>query len=81
MGTRALAGERRPTTPNRGKVARWTDAEVIGLKLALQQFRIVLVAILLNLEILLVPHQLHNFKALSKINRGSFQCLVRMDPI
>lgn len=46
-----------------------------------QQFRIVLVAMLLKLKLLLMPDQLNNFEALSKITRGPFQCLVRMNPI
>lgn len=53
----------------------------MGLKFVSQQFRIVLVALLLNLELLLVPDQLNNFEALSKTTRGPFQCLVRMNTI
>lgn len=58
-----------------------TDVEVVGRKFATQQFRIMLVVILSNFELLPIPDHLNNFDAYSKITRSPCQCFVRMNPI
>ncbi|KAI3397319.1 hypothetical protein diail_10976 [Diaporthe ilicicola] len=52
-----------------------------GRKFATQQFRIVLVVMLLNFELLPIPDDLNSFDAFSKITRSPCQCFVRVNPI
>lgn len=82
-GTRACFGKVPPPSPSQTKdnVARWTDFKATGRKFATQQFRIMLVVVLLNFELLPIPDHLNNFDAFSKITRSPCQCFVRLNPI
>ncbi|KUI57025.1 Cytochrome P450 3A16 [Cytospora mali] len=52
-----------------------------GRKFAQQQFRIMLVVMVLNFEYLPIPEELNSYDAFSKLTRSPCQCFVRMNPI
>lgn len=83
-GTRACFGRSRPSQPLREQRMLspvGTNIKLTGRKFATQQFRIVLVVMLLNFELLPIPDHLNSFDAFSKITRNPCQCFVRMKPI
>ncbi|KAK7743782.1 hypothetical protein SLS53_003801 [Cytospora paraplurivora] len=52
-----------------------------GRKFAQQQFRIMLVVLVLNFEFLPIPEALNSYDAFSKLTRSPCQCFARMNPI
>lgn len=58
-----------------------TDRFYIGRKFASQQFRIMLVVLVLNFEFLPIPKALSSDDAFSKLTRSPCQCYARMKPI
>lgn len=57
------------------------DTDVVRRKFTTQHFRIVLVVILLDFELLLLPENLNSPDAFSNITRSPCQCFVRLRPI